>query len=120
MKRPEEALHRTVAAYLRAVEPECLWWATANQRGTRSRFEMGILKALGVRAGVPDLCFILDGGTFAAIELKADKGRQSDAQRAFEVAAVRLGARYLVCRSLAEVEGALDAWGVRRKGRVAA
>ena len=56
MKRPEEALQRAIVARLRArLEPPWLFWATANQRGTRKAWEQAMLKAMGTRAGIPDL-----------------------------------------------------------------
>lgn len=55
MKRPEEALHRACVAYLRAALPKpWLCWHSANGGG-RSKAEAGILKAMGVLAGMPDL-----------------------------------------------------------------
>ena len=55
MNRPEENLHRACVAYLRAALPKpWLCWHTANGGG-RSKAEAGILKAMGVLAGMPDL-----------------------------------------------------------------
>jgi len=109
MKRPEEALQRQVASYLNAV-PGLLWWATANQRGTRSRAEMGVLKAMGVRPGVPDICLILPGGKIGLLELKAAKGRLSEHQRGFIDAAMSKGALVGVCYSLTDVADHLNTW----------
>lgn len=55
MQRHEETLHRAAVAYLRAALPKP-WdlWHTPNGGG-RSKAEAGILKAMGTRAGVPDL-----------------------------------------------------------------
>lgn len=119
MKRPEENLHRQVAAWLRAACPDLLWYHPANG-GARSRVEGAIFKALGVRAGTPDLAIVLPGGRAAFIELKADRGRQSPTQQAFEADALACGALYAVCRSLAEVEAVLTGWGVQPRGRIAA
>lgn len=55
MNRPEEQLHRACVQYLRASLPKpWLCWHTANGGG-RSKAEAGILKAMGVLAGMPDL-----------------------------------------------------------------
>jgi VRR-NUC domain len=48
--------------------------------GWRSPIEAATLKGMGVRPGVPDLVVIKDGLPFA-LELKAEGGRLSDAQR---------------------------------------
>lgn len=58
MNRPEETLHRACVAYLRASLPKpWIVWHTPNGGG-RSKAEAGILKAMGVLAGMPDL-FVL-------------------------------------------------------------
>lgn len=55
MNRPEEQLHRAAVAYLRASLPKpWICWHSANGGG-RSKAEAGILKAMGVLAGMPDL-----------------------------------------------------------------
>lgn len=119
MRRPEEELQKAVVQFLRVAVPGLVWFAVPNQKGTRSTWEQGLLKALGVRAGVADLVFVLDGGRVAFIELKDPKGgRQNAAQAIFEEEVVALGAPYLICRSVAEVQGALAAWGVKLRGRV--
>lgn len=109
MRRPEEALQRQVAAYLDAV-PDLLWWATANQRGTRARFEMGVLKAMGVKPGVPDISILLPGGKIGFLELKAGRGKLSEHQAAFISRAMDGGARVGVCYSLDDVLVHLSAW----------
>lgn len=119
--RPEEILQREVVDHLRRRGRGFLFFAVPNQRGTRSRAEMGVLWAMGVRAGVADLVFVLAGGRVRFIELKAPKNfEQSDDQVQFEVDMLLLDAPYLICRSLAEVEGALAAWGVPLRGTVTA
>jgi len=118
--RPEEDLQRAVVAFLAAVLPaDAVCWATPNQRGTRKRWEMGVLKALGVRAGVPDL-FVLYDGQLIGIELKAAKGRLSEAQTAFQATMVRAGAVVAVCRSVDAVADALAYADVPLKGRISA
>lgn len=119
VRRPEEDLQKSVVQFLRAAAVGCVWFAVPNQKGTRTTWEQGLLKSLGVRAGVADLVFVLDGGRIAFIELKdPDGGRQSADQALFEGEVRRLDAPYLICRSIAEVQGALTAWGVRLRGRV--
>lgn len=118
VKRPEEDLQKIVVRFLQLACPEAVFFAVPNQKGTRKTWEQGLLKALGVRAGVADLVFVLPEGRVGFIELKApDNGRQSADQVEFEEDVRALGAPYLICRSLAEVEGALAAWGVPLRGR---
>lgn len=118
MKRPEEDLQKTVVQFLRVAVPRAVWFAVPNQKGTRKTWEQGLMKAMGVRAGVADLVFVLPGGRVGFIELKAKDGRQNTEQAIFEQDVRALDAPYLICRSLAEVQGALDAWGVTLRGRL--
>lgn len=93
-RHPEEQLHRACVNYLRIAMPPppdgAVWWHTPNQRGTRAKYEAAILKALGVRAGIPDLLF-LHQGRLLAVELKAPEGgslteRQRETQELLEQA----------------------------------
>lgn len=64
MKRPEEVLHRACLDYLRATLPKpWIVWHTPNGGG-RSKAEAGILKAMGVLAGMPDLFVLGPSGLF--------------------------------------------------------
>ncbi len=111
--RPEESLQKAIVAFLGvALPPDSFMFAVPNQRGTRKRFEMGILKAMGARAGCPDLV-ILHRGRFIGLEVKAPKtGRLSDHQATVADQIVQAGGFYSVVRSVEEVERCLRAWGV--------
>lgn len=110
--RPEEALQKAIVRFLGiALPPDSYMFATTNQRGTRKKFEMGILKAMGARAGVPDL-IILHRGKFFGLEVKAEKGRLSDRQASAADLIVAAGGYFSVVRSVEEVERCLRAWGV--------
>lgn len=63
------------------------------------------LKAEGVLAGVADLILLVPNAGYHAllIEMKTPKGRQSDSQRAWQLAVAGNGDYlYVVCRSLEE------------------
>lgn len=112
VNRPEEQLQRAIVRFLGvALPPDSYLFATTNQRGTRKKFEMGILKAMGARAGVPDLCLI-HRGRFFGLEVKAEKGRLSEHQADAADAIVAAGGFYSVVRSVEEVERCLRGWGV--------
>lgn len=57
-------------------------------------------------AGTADYLAVLDGMA-CFLEAKAPKGKQNDAQRAFQKAAEAAGAVYRVVRSVEELEAAL-------------
>lgn len=124
MNRPEEALHRSVVAWLAVRLPKSwMFWHTPNGGG-RSAAEAGILKALGTRAGMPDLFVLGPGSKLVAIELKAppvrlkggglSKARPSvsNAQAAILGDLARLGVPTIVARSIDEVERGLIGVGV--------
>lgn len=142
MNRPEEQLHRTCVAYLRAALPKpWLVWHSANGGG-RSKAEAGILKAMGVLAGMPDL-FVMgprqaqtpDGivgyttPRLIAIEFKAPpkrlrtggpskaRPRLSPAQLARQADLGACGVPYLVIDDLADMVQALRALHVPLRGR---
>jgi len=121
---PERALHIQAVQFLRRALPHDLpVWHCAN--GEHRDINTGRkLKAFGVLPGVPDLCFLLPTGKAGFIELKAGKGKLTDAQQAFATQAQDLGAYWAECRSLEEVERTLINWlspfNVKLNARVAA
>lgn len=66
--------------------------------GTRNKLEAIRLKSTGLLAGVSDLIVLYDKLYF--IEVKTDKGRQSDKQKDFEKVVSSLGYEYKLVRSL--------------------
>lgn len=124
MNRPEQALQQTVAGYLDRAVPALLWFHVPNSSGNRGARLGGILKSMGVKAGVPDLVLILPNGLAAFIELKASKGALTEAQRAFRDRCSALGCFWAEARSLSDVEAVLERWlvpfGWALKARVAA
>jgi len=53
--------------------------------------------------GIPDILAIKDGRPIF-LEVKAEKGKQSEAQIDFEYSAVKAGAQYAVVRSIEDVQ----------------
>lgn len=80
-RRPEDLLQRAVCQYLDALQSQgrLLYFAVPNG-GKRSMIEAAIMKGLGVKAGVPDLCIVLKNGVVAFAELKSEEGRVSEKQ----------------------------------------
>jgi hypothetical protein len=83
MNRSEEQLHRACADLLRLYEARGLlaFCHVPNGFGHMPA-EAGIAKALGERAGVPDLLVWLPGGRSFGVELKAGKRPLSPARQA--------------------------------------
>jgi hypothetical protein len=124
MRRPGEAVHRAVAQYLALALPsKGAWFAHVPNGGGRTKAEGGILKALGVKAGVPDL-LIVHRGRAHWLELKAPprllkngtpskaKPAISDEQEETMRQLQRAGCEVGICRSLGEVQALLTQWGI--------
>lgn len=110
MRRPEENLQRACVDFTHLAYPDLIFFAVPNQKGTRKGYEMAILKTLGVQSGVADLVFCLPGGRFAAIEMKAPKGRTSDDQDAWLYGVEQSGGLSAVARSVEAYSLILAAW----------
>ena len=69
-------------------------------------------KAMGMRPGFPDFIFLLPNRVypFLALELKSEKGRQSDHQKEYQLAVEQAGGKYVIVRSLDEFIGQITAY----------
>ncbi|WP_419797265.1 MAG: VRR-NUC domain-containing protein [Terasakiella sp.] len=118
---PEEILQKQVATWLHVALPDAVgFWFHVPNGGKRTKAEAGIFKAMGVRSGVPDLCFINPDGKAFFIEMKAP-GRRSDTsenQDAVLGTLSNLNASVAVCDSLSSVETTLKEWGFKLKAKL--
>jgi hypothetical protein len=110
---PESAIHKVVCQHLRARGVRgLLWWHTPNG-GARDVITATNMKRLGTLAGVSDLLLLHEGRLFA-LELKAPRGRATEAQVAFQQAVLAAGG----CAAIAAgIDGAVDvlkSWGLLR------
>lgn len=121
---PEEAIQRSCVEILQKHVPTPedggpLWWASTNQRGTRTGWEQGILTAMGMVNGVHDL-LMLWKARFVAIEMKAPGGKLTDGQKLFRDRVILCGGVAFECRSLDEFLGILQVLGVPCRARITA
>jgi hypothetical protein len=107
--RPEQALHRAVVALASQIRPAVPFFHVPNG-GARSAVEGAIFKGLGVRAGVPDLVFVLPQGGVAFMEIKAERGRVSAAQALFRGEVADMGASWVMVDSLVKASWVLAEW----------
>lgn len=72
--------------------------------GQRSAITAKIMKAEGVVPGVADLILLKPSKQHHAlcIEMKTDKGRQSDNQKEWQFVVESHGYKYVICRSIAD------------------
>lgn len=115
----EDAIQIEVVRRLRAAGVK--FFHVANERRTSAR-NGAKLKAMGVSAGVPDLIIVppaktLGQWTYAhtlpyALELKADRGRLSDAQKQWLEHFKACGWHTAVTYGLTEAIDQLTDWGL--------
>ena len=108
--QPEFRFHCDVADYLDKALPASCWWTTFPSGGG-GKVRGGKLKAVGLKAGVPDIMILHRDGTRFQIlwlELKAPNGRLSPAQAVFVRAmySFQPSVGFAVCRTLEDVEAA--------------
>lgn len=110
---PEQRLTVRVADMLRGYtirgQLRGVWFHVANE-GKRTTYDGALIKAMGRIPGVPDFVFIGAWGA-GLIELKTDDGKQGEAQEFFEYWCNGQQVRYVICRTLDEVENILRGWG---------
>lgn len=115
-EHPEEVVQRAVVEYLRATveaRGRGLVYAVPNQRGTRRPWEQMLLKALGIRPGIPDLEVAIAGGVTIRLELKRPNGGSlSPAQREVRDELRRLGHPWYLVRSVEDARAAMVEHGV--------
>lgn len=105
MAQPEHALQCAVAGFLNHALPIGSFW-TSIDHATKSASEGEKKKRRGVKRGVPDVLIVVPNRTIW-IELKAPKGRVSEAQLQVKDSLELNGHHYYVAKSVAEVEGIL-------------
>ena len=115
-KRPEQALHQQVAKFLAVALRFPTFWTTFPAGGG-GRIRGAILKSMGLKDGVPDILIFCagypDGMTrVIGLELKAEKGKLTPAQKDMGKTFEAFGGLYLVARSVNEVEVLLFTAGV--------
>jgi hypothetical protein len=99
----EQQLHRAVARFLDLALPHDAWWTTIPAGGG-GRVRGAQLKAMGYKAGTPDILIVYRGRALF-IELKAPKvGRESPEQIAVGHRIIMAGAGRWLAWSLDDVE----------------
>lgn len=109
----EDDIQQAVCNHLRVrALPGVVFFAVPNG-GRRNAREAGRMKAAGVTPGVSDLILIARGKVFC-LELKAPKGRASEAQRLFQAAVNSAGGYAHTVYGIDDALIALEFWGLIR------
>jgi len=114
--QPEQKLHIAVARYLTVALPKDAWFTTIPAGGGGAR-RGAYLKAMGYKAGTPDLQIIYQGRVLF-VELKASNGRVTDAQWKTKDHLLAAGAYWCVCKTLDELASALTGWNVPLRAKL--
>ncbi len=93
------------------LQSKCVVWARNTHKdlrgfgvvhipngGTRHKLEAAKLVAIGVVSGFPDLICIMPNGHIFFVEMKDEKGKQSDKQKACEEFMTKRGIEYYLIR----------------------
>lgn len=110
---PEEIIHRAVVNHLKVRCKPCVFFAHVPNGEARTPSAGGRLKAMGTKAGMPDLMLVI-GGKAHFLELKADTGRVSPAQTATHADLELAGAVVAIAYGLDAALDQLTAWGALR------
>lgn len=111
MNRPEQILQRQVVDALDYILAPDVVFAAHLPAPVNSPKMGAINKALGMKAGLPDLWFYWPQKQCGAIELKATKGRLSDTQEIMHARLRKAGVMVDIARSLDGVIDTLKTWG---------
>ena len=115
--RREQEIQKAVFAHLRQRgAQERVRVSSGKRRLSHGLSRRRFFKAMGVVPGTPDVICIKDGQVFG-LELKAEGGKLSEAQRATIEAMRVAGAVVEVATGIDQALAALEGWGLLR-GRV--
>jgi hypothetical protein len=113
-REAEEDIHAAIIGLLRAkADPRTIWYHPANGMHA-DPIHVSRFKRLGLLPGVADICLTLPGGRSAFLEVKSKDGRQSEAQKNFQLWCELNGAPYCIVKSLVEADAVLSEWGAYR------
>jgi hypothetical protein len=113
MRRREESIQRAILQHLRVRGVRGLVFFHVPNGGQRNKVEAAIFKGLGVQPGVSDL-ILLHAGTFHALELKGEGGKQTNAQRRFQSDVVAAGGLAATCEGVDSAVRQLESWRLLR------
>ena len=109
MRHIESQLQKNCLTWFKLQFPSHVIHSIPNG-GRRGKIEAAIMKAEGVLAGCADLFVMASSGFYNGlyIEMKTEKGRQTNSQKWFEKKATDFGYKYAVCRSFDEFKKTIE------------
>lgn len=114
---PEQIVHKAIAAYLEIALVPPDWYSTFPSGGG-GRIRGAILKALGLKVGVPDILLVRLGRAYW-LEVKPGKKKAEDHQKTCHLRLALAGCEHpLVVHSIVETHEALVGWGFPLKASI--
>lgn len=112
----ESALQKQVMEFYRKTRaPGTMAFSIANERKCGVR-ELTRLIAMGMRPGIADLGFVMDG-RLHFMELKSATGKQRSSQKTFQLECRACLIPYVLVNNLDDAIAAMTAWGALRVAR---
>ena len=99
----ESKIQCEIVQYLQLMK--VFFFSVPNEAGGKDAvIRMSQLKSMGLRSGVADLVVLLPKGKTIFLEVKNEKGKQSNMQKKFEEKVNSLGFEYYIVRSVEDVQ----------------
>lgn len=111
----EGPIHKAILQLLDLSLPgDAIYHHSPNEldmAGAEAARQIAKARKLGTKPGWADIEIIWQGRAYF-LEIKAEKGRQAEAQREMQEALIRAGACYEIARSVDDAMAALEKWGM--------
>ena len=108
----ENQIQRSITKYLNIVLPSHVFWTAINPIPGKTVIAAANSKAMGMKAGVPDIV-IIAGGDAIWIEVKKEGGYLSKVQKAIHADIQNAGGRVYTARSTDDIAEILLIEGIR-------
>lgn len=116
----ESQIQSAIMAFLDMALPGSYRAFAVPNGGKRSAITGAIMKREGVKAGVPDIAIVREGGSIAFLEVKTPKGRLSNSQVEFRDWCGSHSVPFAVVRGVGDTEAFLRDLNVPLKARASA
>ena len=101
MKRPEQIIQQSIVRYFAYQYPEFKGCLCSNLNNSKDARTGAINKSMGVISGRSDLVLYINSKAYH-IEVKAEKGKQSQVQKEWEGIITSQGFEYFIVHNLDE------------------
>lgn len=114
----EHSIQISIMSFLDRALPATYRAFAVPNGGKRDRVTGAILKREGVKAGVPDIVIVRQGGSVGFLEVKTATGSLSNSQRDWRDWCGANSIPFAVVRGVGDVQATLMDWGIPFGARV--